>query len=170
MQNNIMVKSLELHKQGVSLIEIIVTIVWISICIIPMIYTYSELISLQSKLFHRYQALTLTQKNIEIVTNISQSNWQNIISQPKETALMVQQNPLTNWWEITNGTFSESIYKSYFVFKTVCRDSNFTIIDCSDPNVVAQDSNNIQIVSTTNWKIKDVNQHIELTTNLNKVI
>ena len=155
---------------GVTLIEIIVTILWFSICIVPIIFTYSELVILQTKLFHKYQALSMTQKNIEIITNISQGNWARITSQPVSTPLTLEQDPSTGYWDIKPGVYRESIYESHFIFNLVCRNSDFEIVACDDPSVVAQDPNTIQITSQTQWQIRGNTQKVELTTNLNKII
>lgn len=157
-------------KHGITLIEIIITIVWISICIIPMIYTYNQLIILQSKLFQKSQALTIAQSNIEIISNISQGNWQLINSFPQNTPLTLTQNLSTNFWEVIEGTTQSSIYETYFLIEPICRDNHFTIVDCQNQNVTLLDSNSLKITSITEWRVGNSDQTIELSTNISKIL
>jgi len=133
-----------------------------------MIYTYNELIYLQLKLFHKYQALVLTQKNIEVLTNMSRGNWTYIVSQQKNRPLTLTKNVSTGFWEITNGRTQDGIYTNYFRLEKVCRSDTFVQYSCGNPGGPIEDVNNIKVTSYTTWEIRGIPQTTELTTNLNR--
>ncbi len=138
-------------NSGQSLIEVLVVITLLGLMVIPILLSLNSLNRKYRQLYVDSQAYLITQKNLEIATNIVQSaaTWERI---PRPTSPQTYAPPTFPDWQFHYTQQPVEIqggYRTWLTFQPVCRDDQNEVIpyqsDCQmDPYAV-------EVVSQTLW-------------------
>ena len=159
----------KLPQQGLTLLEIVITITLISIFTTPFILTLVHINKKHTQLNTFHEANYINKKNLETLAHLAQTDW-NIIDPkydptPDYNAPIFTQDyyldRISNNWQLIQGTQTTGIYTTKITFEPVCHDNQKIIQPCSALGSTL-DLNAIQAISQTTWNYNNKPQTVTL--------
>ena len=153
----------QINRQGFGIIEILITILIISIALFSLLELYSFYIRVGSRNVKQLQAVSLAQEAMEATRSVKDESWNNISGLALGAAYYPAQSagPPAKWI-LNSGQQSISGFTRQVVFSKVYRDINDNIIDIGG----TEDTGSRKVTADVFWQDGGTSRDVKLVTYL----